>query len=119
MGVRGALMETEWSGRLLSKIGGQRGGQPWEMSGESVPGVIASHVSAFCVSPLLHRGTCPELGGLHRGSAEGPRGRDGPQQPPRAQIPGTQAEAKATFGYGPGPVHGMVTESCEIIPVKD
>ena len=67
MGVRGALMETEWSGRLLSKIGGQRSGQLWEMSGESVPGATASHVSAFCVSPLLHGGTGPELGGLHRG----------------------------------------------------
>lgn len=39
----------------------------WEMSGERVPGGIASHVSAFCVSPLLHRGAGPELGGSSPG----------------------------------------------------
>lgn len=85
---------------------------------ESAPGGTAL-VSAFLCVSLLHRGASPSLG-VFTGAKLGVPGAGmvhmAPLEPrfrERRQRPGH------VWIQGPGPVHGIGTESCEIMPVKD
>lgn len=76
-------------------------------------------MSAFLCVSFTAQGSQPIAGGSSLGLSWGSSGQGWSTVAPGAQIPGTQAEAEATLGYRPGPVHGIGTESCEIMPVKD
>jgi len=67
MGVRRALMETEWSGGFYPRPEGRDVASHGRCRGRALQVGLLLVCLLFCVSPLLHRGASPELGGLHWG----------------------------------------------------
>lgn len=67
MGVRGALMERQWSGRLLSKARGQRSGQHGRCRGRAFQvGLPLMCLLSVCL-PYSTGEPVQSWGDLHRG----------------------------------------------------